>query len=70
MFAAPGLACTVSEIATDYIRKSIQRLAETLVADGLATYAPDPADGRWQSSTLTPKDSVLWPRWGPTSNSG
>jgi DNA-binding MarR family transcriptional regulator len=39
---------TVAEIAreTDYARQSVQRLADVLVADGLATYAPDPADRR------------------------
>jgi DNA-binding MarR family transcriptional regulator len=52
---------TVGEIArqTDYTRQSIQRLADTLVADGLATYAPDPHDRRKQIITLTPKGSAL-----------
>lgn len=52
---------TVSEIAraTDYTRQSIQRLADSLVADGLATYTPDPEDRRRQFITLTPKGSAL-----------
>jgi DNA-binding MarR family transcriptional regulator len=46
---------TVGEIArqTDYTRQSIQRLADALVAEGLATYAPDPNDRRKQLITLT-----------------
>ena len=50
---------SVAEIsrATDYTRQSIQRLADTLVADGLATYAPDPEDRRRQIITLTAKGS-------------
>jgi DNA-binding MarR family transcriptional regulator len=45
---------SVAEIAreTDYARQSIQRLADTLVADGLAKYAPDPEDRRKQVITL------------------
>jgi DNA-binding MarR family transcriptional regulator len=52
---------TVAEIAreTDYARQSVQRLADVLVADGLATYAPDPADRRRQIITLTAKGSTL-----------
>lgn len=52
---------TVGEIAreTDYTRQSIQRLADTLVADGLATYAPDPNDRRKQIITLTAQGSTL-----------
>jgi DNA-binding MarR family transcriptional regulator len=52
---------SVAEIAraTDYTRQSIQRLADTLVADGLARYAPDPEDGRKQIITLTAKGSTL-----------
>jgi len=52
---------SVSEIAraTDYTRQSIQRLADTLVAEGLATYAPDPHDRRKQIITLTAKGSRL-----------
>ena len=52
---------TVGEIArqTDYTRQSIQRLADTLVADGLATYSPDPNDRRKQIITLTPEGSTL-----------
>jgi DNA-binding MarR family transcriptional regulator len=52
---------SVSEIAraTDYTRQSVQRLADTLVADGLATYAPDPDDRRRQTITLTAKGSTL-----------
>jgi DNA-binding MarR family transcriptional regulator len=52
---------TVSEIAraTDYTRQSIQRLADNLVAEGLATYAPDPDDRRRQIITLTAKGSAL-----------
>jgi DNA-binding MarR family transcriptional regulator len=52
---------TVGEIArqTDYTRQSIQRLADTLVADGLATYSPDPNDRRKQIITLTHKGSAL-----------
>ena len=52
---------SVSEIAraTDYTRQSIQRLADTLVAEGLATYAPDPDDRRKQIITLTATGSTL-----------
>jgi DNA-binding MarR family transcriptional regulator len=52
---------SVAEIAraTDYTRQSIQRLADTLVADGLATYAPDPEDRRRQIITLTAKGSKV-----------
>jgi DNA-binding MarR family transcriptional regulator len=52
---------SVAEIAraTDYARQSIQRLADTLVADGLATYSPDPVDRRRQFITLTAKGSTL-----------
>ena len=52
---------SVAEIAraTDYTRQSVQRLADTLVADGLATYAPDPHDRRRQIITLTAKGSTL-----------
>jgi DNA-binding MarR family transcriptional regulator len=52
---------TVAEIAreTDYARQSVQRLADVLVADGLAAYAPDPADRRRQIITLTAKGSTL-----------
>jgi DNA-binding MarR family transcriptional regulator len=52
---------SVAEIAraTDYTRQSIQRLADALVADGLATYAPDPEDRRRQVITLTAKGSAL-----------
>jgi DNA-binding MarR family transcriptional regulator len=52
---------SVSEIAraTDYSRQSIQRLADTLVAEGLATYTPDPHDRRTQIITLTAKGSTL-----------
>src|SRR5262249_40957682 len=52
---------TVGEIAreTEYTRQSIQRLADTLVADGLATYSPDPTDRRKQIITLTPQGSTL-----------
>jgi DNA-binding MarR family transcriptional regulator len=52
---------TVGEIAreTEYTRQSIQRLADALVADGLATYAPDPRDRRKQIITLTAKGSTL-----------
>jgi DNA-binding MarR family transcriptional regulator len=52
---------SVSEIAraTDYTRQSIQRLADTLVAEGLATYAPDRHDRRKQIITLTPQGSSL-----------
>ncbi len=52
---------TVGEIAreTDYTRQSIQRLADTLVADGLATYARDAKDRRKQIITLTAKGSAL-----------
>jgi DNA-binding MarR family transcriptional regulator len=50
---------SVAEIAraTDYTRQSVQRLADTLVRDGLATYAPDPEDRRRQIITLTAKGS-------------
>jgi DNA-binding MarR family transcriptional regulator len=50
---------SVAEIAraTDYARQSIQRLADTLVADGLATYAPDPEDRRKKVITLTAEGS-------------
>jgi DNA-binding MarR family transcriptional regulator len=52
---------SVSEIAraTDYTRQSIQRLADTLVADGLASYTPDPEDRRRQIITLTAKGTTL-----------
>ena len=52
---------TVGEIAreTDYTRQSIQRLADTLVADGLATYTPDPTDRRKQIITLTAQGSTV-----------
>jgi DNA-binding MarR family transcriptional regulator len=52
---------SVSEIAraTDYSRQSIQRLADTLVAEGLASYTPDPRDRRKQIITLTAKGSTL-----------
>ena len=52
---------SVSEIAraTDYTRQSIQRLADNLVAEGLATYKPDPDDRRRQIITLTAKGSTL-----------
>jgi DNA-binding MarR family transcriptional regulator len=52
---------SVAEIAreTGYARQSVQRLADVLVADGLATYAPDPADRRRQIITLTANGSTL-----------
>jgi DNA-binding MarR family transcriptional regulator len=52
---------TVAEIAreTDYARQSVQRLADALVADGLASYAPDPSDRRRQIITLTATGSRL-----------
>ena len=52
---------TVAEIAreTDYARQSVQRIADTLVADGLATYAPDPDDRRRQIINLTAEGSAL-----------
>jgi DNA-binding MarR family transcriptional regulator len=52
---------SVSEIAraTAYTRQSIQRLADDLVAEGLATYSPDPHDRRKQIITLTAKGSAL-----------
>ncbi len=52
---------TVGEIArqTEYTRQSIQRLADTLVADGLATYSPDPNDRRKQIITLTVNGATL-----------
>ena len=52
---------TVGEIAreTDYTRQSIQRLADALVADGLASYTPDPGDRRKQIITLTAKGSTV-----------
>ena len=52
---------TVAEIArkTDYARQSVQRLADTLVADGLATYAPDPDDRRRQIIALTVEGSAV-----------
>jgi DNA-binding MarR family transcriptional regulator len=52
---------SVAEIAraTDYTRQSIQRLADTLVADGLATYAPDPHDRRRQIIALTTEGGTL-----------
>jgi DNA-binding MarR family transcriptional regulator len=52
---------TVAEIAreTDYARQSVQRIADTLVADGLATYAPDPGDRRRQIISLTAEGSAL-----------
>jgi DNA-binding MarR family transcriptional regulator len=52
---------SVSEIAraTSYTRQSIQRLADNLVAEGLATYAPDPDDRRRQTITLTDEGNTL-----------
>jgi DNA-binding MarR family transcriptional regulator len=52
---------SVSEIAreTDYTRQSVQRLADTLVTDGLATYARDSEDRRRQIITLTVRGSEL-----------
>ena len=52
---------SVAEIAreTDYARQSVQRLADALVADGLATYAPDPDDRRRQIITLTAKGNTV-----------
>jgi DNA-binding MarR family transcriptional regulator len=52
---------SVAEIAreTGYARQSVQRLADVLVADGLATYAPDPQDRRRQIITLTGEGSTL-----------
>jgi DNA-binding MarR family transcriptional regulator len=52
---------TVAEIArqTDYARQSVQRLADVLVADGLAAYAPDPTDKRRQIISLTAEGSAL-----------
>jgi DNA-binding MarR family transcriptional regulator len=52
---------TVAEIAreTDYARQSVQRLADVLVADGHATYTPDPDDRRRQIISLTAKGSAL-----------
>jgi DNA-binding MarR family transcriptional regulator len=52
---------SVSEIAraTDYTRQSIQRLADNLVAEGLATYTRDPDDRRRQIITLTSKGKKL-----------
>lgn len=52
---------TVAAIAreTEYARQSIQRLADALVAEGLATYSPDPADRRRQIITLTNKGNLL-----------
>jgi len=52
---------SVAEIAreTDCARQSVQRLADALVADGLASYAPDPQDRRRQIITLTAKGSTL-----------
>src|SRR5215813_997603 len=52
---------SVAEIArrTGYARQSVQRLADVLVADGLAAYAPDPNDRRRQIITLTGEGSAL-----------
>jgi DNA-binding MarR family transcriptional regulator len=52
---------SVAEIAreTDYARQSVQRLADALVADGLATYAPDPDDRRRQIITLTANGNTV-----------
>lgn len=52
---------TVAGIAreTQYARQSIQRVADTLVADGLATYSPNPADRRTQFITLTAEGETL-----------
>jgi DNA-binding MarR family transcriptional regulator len=52
---------SVSEIAraTDYTRQSIQRLADNLVAEGLATYTRDPDDRRRQIITLTDEGTAL-----------
>jgi DNA-binding MarR family transcriptional regulator len=44
---------------TEYARQSIQRLADALVAEGLATYSPDPEDRRGQVITLTTQGSTL-----------
>ena len=56
-----SLNVAVSEIAraTNYTRQSIQRLADNLVAEGLATYAPDPDDRRRQTITLTDEGNTL-----------
>jgi DNA-binding MarR family transcriptional regulator len=52
---------TVAEIAreTDYARQSVQRLADVLVAEGLANYSPDPHDRRKQIITLTANGDAL-----------
>jgi DNA-binding MarR family transcriptional regulator len=44
---------------TDYARQSVQRLADALVADELATYSPDPTDRRRQIITLTPAGKAM-----------
>jgi DNA-binding MarR family transcriptional regulator len=61
MFNIEQGVASVAEIArrTDYARQSVQRLADVLVADGLATYAPDQDDRRRQIITLTDKGSAL-----------
>src|SRR2546430_70111 len=52
---------SVAEIAraTDYARPSIQRLADTLVAQALATYSPDPDDRLAQPLLIVRRVSVL-----------
>src|SRR5262249_47047332 len=52
---------TVAEPAREphYPRQPVQRLADLLVADGLAVYAPDPQDRRRQFISLTAAGSAL-----------
>jgi DNA-binding MarR family transcriptional regulator len=61
LFSAAQGHGSVSEIAraTGYTRQSIQRLADDLVGEGLATYTPDPTDRRKQIITLTRQGASL-----------
>jgi DNA-binding MarR family transcriptional regulator len=56
---------TVAEIAreTDYARQSVQRLADVLVADGLASYAPDPRDQHVEHTPLASASVATTPAY-------
>ena len=42
-----------------HARQSVQRIADSLVIDGLAKYSPDPKDKRAQILSLTPKGGTV-----------
>lgn len=46
--------------ATGYSRQAVQRLANTLVADRLATYEPDPSDRRTQAIRLSERGQAVF----------